>query len=350
MRDVVLREAERHLRYIKMSGPDNVGGPCPFHKGGMEKRPSFYINLNTGVFYCHTCKESGTFIQFLKRLNTPSDLIDSIIERSKQEPEYKRRVKLRTGIGEHVLNESLLGVFQYCPTDLVKEGFDKDLLQKLEVGFDKEQMRVTFPIRDLRGNLVGISGRTVTGAYPRYKVYKSQDFLKYAPDDEATKARYRAYEIKNHDHLWNMHNVYPSAFFGELDTLIIVEGYKACIWLLQQGIDNVIALQGSSLTNTQSELIGRLNVTIILFLDNDQAGKDGTYTTGYWLRKRGLKVLVAGYPDWCDEHAQPDNLEQPEILDVLDTAEDWHYWRTKNDGILSKAKKLIRSKSPRLHN
>jgi hypothetical protein len=349
MRDVIYREAERRLRYIKPSGTDDIGGPCPFHKGGMEQNPSFYISLKTGQFFCHSCKARGTFVQFLKRFNAPPTLIDSILELGRREPEYKQRVKLGAGIGEHVLNEGLLGVFQYCPTDLVKEGFDEKLLQELEVGFDKAEKRIIFPIRDLYGSLVGLSGRTVIGEYPRYKVYKSPDILKYAPDDHKVKARYRAYDIKNHDHLWNMHSVYPSAFFGELDTVIVVEGYKACIWMLQQGFENVVALQGSSLTQAQGQLLGRLGTTIILFLDNNKAGKEGTYTAGWWLRRRGLHVLAVTYPDWCDEHAQPDDLEQPDILDVLDTAEDWHFWRNKNDAILIEAKKLIRSKGPGLH-
>jgi hypothetical protein len=349
MRDIIFREAERRLRYIKMSGPNDVGGPCPYHKGGMEKNPSFYINLDTGVFYCHSCKAKGTFIQFLRSFGAPAALVDSILELGRREEPYKPRLKLGPGIGEHVLNEALLGVFQHCPLDLVNEGFDEKLLQKLEVGFDKEEMRITFPIRDLHGNLVGISGRTVTGAYPRYKVYKSPDILKYAPDDPSVVARYKAYDIKNHDHLWNLHNVFPDAFYGDLDTVIIVEGYKACIWLLQQGIENVVAIQGSSLTQAQNQLLSRLGVTIILFLDNNQAGKEGTFTTGWWLRRNGHHVLAVTYPDWCDENVQPDDLEQPEILGMLDDAEDWHYWRNRNHAILSKAEELIRSKSKRLH-
>ena len=349
MRDIIRREAERRLRYVRASGPDDIGGPCPFHKGGMEQNPSFYINLNSGVFYCHSCKAKGTFIQFLKAFNTPSIIIDSMIELGKQEPARKPKVKLGPGIGENVLNEGLLGVFQFCPADLVKEGFDEALLQKLEIGFDKEELRIIFPIRDLLGNLVGLSGRTVTGAYPRYKVYKSPDILKYAPDDHKVIARYKNYNIRNHDHLWNFHNVFPQAFYEDLDTVIIVEGYKACIWLLQQGIENTIALQGSSITQAQVQLLGRLGVTIILFLDNNQAGKEGTFTVGWWLRRKGHRVLAITYPDWCDETAQPDDLEQPDILSVLDNAEDWHYWRTRNHAILGKAEKLIRAKSKRIH-
>lgn len=351
MRDIIYREAERRLRYIKTSGKDNIGGPCPFHNEGREKNPSFYMSLKTGLFYCHSCHAKGTFVQFLRRFNAPASIIDSILELGRREAEHQPKVRtvLGAGIGEHVLNEGLLGVFQYCPVDLVKEGFDEKLLQKLEVGFDREEMRITFPIRDLYGNLVGISGRSVKGDYPRYKVYKSPDILKYAPDDAEVIARYKRYDIKNHHHLWNLHNVYPLAFFGDLDTVIIVEGYKACIWLMQQGIENVVALQGSTLTQAQGELLGRLGVTVILFLDNNKAGKDGTFTTGWWLRRRGLQVLAVTYPEWCDERTQPDNLEQPDILGVLDAAEDWHFWRDRHDAVLDEAKKLIRAKGQGLH-
>ena len=349
MPDIVYKEVARRLRYIKVSGPDDIGGPCPFHKDGAEQNPSFYVNLNTGLFYCHACKESGTFIQFLKRFNAPPALIDAIIELGKREVKHKPKQNLNSGVGKHILNESFLGVFQYCPTDLVEEGFDEELLQKLDIGFDKNNLRITFPLRDLYGNLVGVSGRSVTGEYPRYRVYKSKDFLMYAPDDPKVIARYTAYDIKNHDYIWNLHNVYPHAFFGDLDTLIIVEGYKACIWMLQQGFENVVALQGSSLTQAQGQLLGRLGVTIILFLDNDQAGKEGTYSAGWWLRRGGFRVLAVTYPNWCEDEAQPDDLEQPDILEALDAAEDWHHWRTRHDAVLTKAKKLIRAKSQRLH-
>lgn len=333
MRDVVYQEAKRHLRYVKSSGPNNIGGPCPFHKGGQEKKPSFYMNLENGLFYCHTCHAKGTFVQFLKRMGTPSAIIDSALELDRRAPKRRKR-ETYSGLGEHTLNEGLLGVFKYLPKDLVKAGFDKDLLERLEIGFDREEMRITFPIRDLHGSLVGINGRTVIDEYPRYKVYKSPDILKYAPDDAGVKARYERYDIKNHHFLWNMHNVYPVAFFEDLDTVIIVEGYKACIWLLQHDIDNVVALQGSRMTQAQESVLSRLGVTVILFLDNNQAGKEGTFDTGRRLRKRGLKVLAVDYPEWCDENAQPDNLDQPDILGVLDAAEDWHFWRQRNGAIL----------------
>jgi DNA primase len=313
-----------------MSGPNNVGGPCPFHKHGEEKKPSFYINLLSGVFYCHACGAKGTFVQFLRRMGAPCDLIDLTLEEVEKQPKRPRRdTTANAGKGEHFLNEAILGIFQYLPTDLVKAGFDPKLLQRLEIGFDRHQMRIIFPIRDLEGRLVGLAGRTVLGDGEKYRVYKAPDILPYAPDDPLIQARYEHYDIKSHNFLWNGHNVYPLAFFDKLDTVVVVEGYKACIWLIQHDIDNVVALQGSRMSGAQERIFSRLNCTIILFLDNNKAGKEGMLDAGRRLRRRGLSVLCVTYPDWADDHTQPDNLDQASLLGVLDAATDWHFWRSR---------------------
>lgn len=331
MRDIVMQEARRYLRFVRMSGPNNIGGPCPFHKGGQEKKPSFYIHLDSGLYYCHTCHAKGTFVQFLKAMGVPSSGVDLVLEETRKQPwnKVKKDTTQGAGYGDHFLNESILGVFQYCPTDLVSAGFDPKVLKRLEIGFDREEMRIIFPIRDLDGRLVGLSGRSVCGDDKRYKVYKAMDILRFAPDDPEVRARYERYDIKNHNFLWNAHNVYPLAFFGELDTVIIVEGFKACIWLIQHGVDNTVALQGSRMTQAQERILSRLGGTVILFLDNNQAGKDGMMDAGRRLEKLGLRTLCVKYPSWCDEYTQPDNLDQPAILGVLDAATDWHFWRSR---------------------
>lgn len=332
MREVVLETAKQYLRYVRPSGEDNLGGPCPFHKGGTERKPSFYMSLTRGVFYCHACGIRGTFKQFLKLVGMSGNAIDSLMRDVKPEdPEDRRRRMLKDNLNqtEHVLNEGLLGVFQFCPKSLVDAGFDKRLLQRLEVGFDKKNQRIIFPLRDLDGNLAGLVGRTVVDEYPRYKVYKRDDILPFASDDPETQVRYRQYDIKSHNFLWNAHNVYPKAFFDDLQAVIVVEGYKACIWVLQQEIDNVVALQGSRMTWAQERILTRLNATIILLLDNNNAGRAGSFDTGRRLFKAGMKVLVCSYPDWCAAEMQPDNLDKDELMAVLDAAEPFHRWRTR---------------------
>jgi DNA primase len=330
--DEIVRVAERHLRFTKMSGENNIGGPCPFHKDGQEQTPSFYMNVNSGVYYCHSCGAKGTLVQFLKAMRTSTSEIDRIL--GDMEPESRQATQKRVygpdlNKAEHRLNEGLLGVFDYCPVDLVDDGFDETTLRTLEVGFDKHQQRITFPIRDLHGHLVGISGRAVDGAFPRYKVYKSKDVLRYAPDDHEVKARYKRYDIKSHHYIWNMHNVYPGLFMGDINTLVIVEGYKACIWMIQHGVDNCVALQGSKMSLQQKRILSRIDATILIFLDHDKAGVLGTNDIVLQLTRLGKRVLICPYPHYVEGKVQPDDLDEEEVMDALEGAETFQEWRSR---------------------
>ncbi|CAB4131713.1 Bacterial DnaG primase, TOPRIM domain [uncultured Caudovirales phage] len=334
--DVIHESAKKFLRFVKPSGNNNIGGPCPFHKDGKEHTPSFYINLRNGLYFCHACGEKGTFVQFLKAMGESSQKVDLVLELAR-EAKVNAPPKALDLHGKHFLKESLLGVFDYCPIKLVDDGFDEVLLQKMDVGFDREYERITFPIRDLYGSLVGVSGRTVTGAFPRYKVYKKEDLMRFASDDYADIAKYEQYEIKNHHYLWNMHNVYPKLFYTELDTVIVVEGYKACLWMLQQGFENTVALQGSRMSDVQEATLAKHDGWVIFFLDKNKAGMEGTADAGPRLINRGLNFLVCDYPDTFDEGAQPDNLSKEEIQNSLDTAKTFNEWRDEH-GIFTKKK------------
>jgi DNA primase len=325
--DVIIEEARKHLRFVKSSGPNNIGGPCPFHKGGMEKRPSFYINTQTGVWICHSCGRKGSFPQFLKELGASRAKVDLVMELAREE-HVEKAPKAHDLHGHHFISEGLLGVLDFCPVSLVDDGFDPDLLQKLDVGFDKADMRVTYPIRDLYGNLVGISGRTVEhNVQPRYKVYKAADIIRVSGDDEDARAKYNGYDIKNHNYFWNMHNVWPGLFYGTTEALIIVEGYKACIWMLQCGVENVVALQGAIMSQVQEATLSKVDATIMLYLDNNKAGRRGTLDTGRRLIKQGKRVLVVTYPEQYEEGAQPDSLDKEETMASLSAAQHFTKWR-----------------------
>lgn len=53
---------------------------CPFHKGGLERTPSFFINSFKNIFYCQACEAKGGIVQYLSlQQNVPETLVASYI-------------------------------------------------------------------------------------------------------------------------------------------------------------------------------------------------------------------------------------------------------------------------------
>src|SRR6185295_15208253 len=148
----------------------------------------------------------------------------------------KRELKSRRSFeGAYRLPEALLGVFDFCPVRLLEEGFTEETLEMHNIGFDRERHRITFPIRDVKGRLIGISGRTVIDQIPKYKVYDGWHVNwegKRVPGElGAWFPGYVSAGIK--DHLWREQFVYERIYKGKDSQLIVVEGYKAAMWLVQ---------------------------------------------------------------------------------------------------------------------
>lgn len=351
MRDIA-ELMKGYLRYVRPAGDGNIAGPCPYHKGGQEKKPSFYMSTTKGVFFCHACGAKGTLAQFLKSMGAKRDEIDAAMEGIEFEPKEKiERKKLK--LTQARLNETILGLFEYCPKDLVKAGFERELLQEYEIGFDKENMRIIFPLRDKYGTLVAIIGRTVVhDGYPRYKCYSSEDLLKFANGDPDLVEMYSNYKINHRAFLWNMHRVFPGAFYDDLKEVVVVEGYKACLWMIQAGYPNSVAIQGSQSTHFQEGVLSSLGATVYLFLDNNMAGQLGTVKSGgrmvdHW----GMRVKVCQYPYDAEEGTQPDNLEMEALHSVFDTAISFRTWRAQwiaqNGELLSPSERRSTSRSGR---
>jgi len=109
--------------------------------------------------------------------------------------------------------------------------------------------------------------------------------------------------------LWNYNRVYPR-LLGVSDpnvTVYIVEGFKACLWMLQAGYMNTVALMGSYISDRQQMMLHRVNANVVLFLDNDKAGREAAVWVGelLWKPMHG-KVSVVQYPKE-DVDTQPDD-------------------------------------------
>lgn len=343
MRDVVIDVVQRYVdTKIRKAGNGNISVKCPFHS--VKDGTPFSVNVELGLFHCFTCHVSGTLPTMLTMLGIPQDTIDAELGpiRAALKAGLENRKIARTSQyltsnpfrSQHILNESMISAYDWCPTQLLQSEFDPVWLKYLQVGVDMRNRRITYPVRDIYGNLAGfVGGRTDKSQDPKYRVYsgkwKTIDGAEI-PSDYGTwfDEEYPGYEFKSHDYLWNYDKVYPRLFFGkEPELLVIVEGFKACIWTLQSGYRNTVALMGSSMSYRQQELLLRVDSPIVLFLDNNAAGQEGTHRIGNKLQQAVPTVWVAQYPPGAGSDCQPDDLDLETIRSTITSACPFRNWK-----------------------
>ncbi len=347
MRDVILDIVQRYVDpKIRRAGQGNISCRCPFHD--TKSGTPFSVNVELGLFHCFTCHVSGTIPTMLALLGVPQSQIEAELGPIKAaiKAAIENRTLDRTAQyfsnnpfrAQHILSEAFISAFDWCPTALLESGFDPAWLKYLQVGVDMNNRRITFPVRDIYGNLAGfVGGRTDPSQEPKYRVYASEQKTfdgKIIPSDYGPwfKDEYPGYEFRSHEYLWNYDKVYPRLVFGkEKDQLVIVEGFKACLWTLQSGFINTIALMGSSLSFKQKELLLRVDTKFVLFLDNDEPGQKATYKIGNQLQQAVPTVCVAVYPPGSGSNCQPDSLAPDVLAAVIRDAIPFRYWKKERN-------------------
>jgi DNA primase len=321
----ILDIAHEHLRRVKPTGATDIMAICPFHRkadGSEEKGASFSMNVYSGLWYCHSCHCRGNLFTFLRDIGVPRADIEfrfkDALEAAKQyAPAPADPLNPIQPVKGEPLDESFLGLFDFCPQLLLDEGFSQDILRKFDVGFDEKHMRITFPLRDLRGQLIGISGRSLIGAVPRYKVY----------DWEYTDFGLPVRKTEKRAILWNAHTILP-AFAFEPDPgaryVVVTEGFKSTMRVAQAGIPNVVGLLGSYMTEEQRWVLERLGCPILLMLDNNDAGRRGQRDAGCRLTKSVPRLHVIHY-----DADQPSDLPLPAISAAILSAEPFLSWHLR---------------------
>src|SRR3972149_1004173 len=118
--------------------------------------------------------------------------------------------------------------------------------------------------------------------------------------------------------LYNGHRLYGLYHQREPVDIVLVEGFKACMWVHQAGFSNCGALLGHYMTAPQRWIIEGLagggGGTVYMFLDNNWQGWHGCETAGLQLAK-SVKVKVCMYPARLrdDDKAQPDSCTPEEL-------------------------------------
>jgi DNA primase len=187
---------------------------------------------------------------------------------------------------------ALGGVYSAHPW-LEGRGITKETAGAFGVGFfpGKGLMtgRVVIPIHNKTGELVAYAGRAL---------------------DDETEPRYLLPAGFNKtQEVYNLHR----ATRGDASRgVVVVEGFFDTLKVHQAGFSAVVALMGSSLSDTQAELIATNFRRAIVMLDSDTAGYEAL--PGVVARLAGVvDVRIAAIPDGC----QPDALSAHEIKQIL---------------------------------
>lgn len=296
MNSTVRYIADRFLKNYKNSGGTHIRANCPF----CGSTTGFVMDKSNGLFICFSCQQKGGLPQFMSKMGCSRTEISSVVDNMP-------RVRKKQDFSSYtILPEYVLGAYDWCPNTMLTLGYSPQFLKDNDVGYDRIQQRITFPIRDELGNLVAISGRADTpNAFPRYKVY-SDEFSHIAEN----------YKPKNRHFLYNMHAIGPETE----KPLYLVEGYKACLWMKMHGHD-VVALQGSGITKPQLQKIISIRRTIRIFLDNEY-GKQLPPQTKEVIHAAidiGSKiepyneVEIVIYPEGSELRTAPDDLAGDEL-------------------------------------
>ena len=121
------------------------------------------------------------------------------------------------------------------------------------------------------------------------------------------------------------------------DICYLVEGYTDVISLHHNGVKNVVASSGTSLTEGQIRLIKRFTNNIVILYDGDAAGISASFRGVDMILKEGLNVKIILFPDGEDPDSYAHKLEQEEFQKFLkENQEDFITF--KSNQLLEKSK------------
>ena len=349
----------------------NLLGLCPFHG---EKTPSFTVSPFKGIYKCFGCGKAGNSVNFVMdhlTLSYPEALRwlakkynIEIVEReiTPQEKEqqteresmiivmqyaqrYFTEIMMTTDEGQSIglgyfrergLPDEIISKFQlgyssedrnafgkaavkagYQPKYLVKTGMSI-LSNRYQEGneitvndiFDRYAGRVMFPIQDDGGRVVAFGGRTLSN---------DKKTAKYINSPETD--------------IYNKSRILYGLWLGkksiqEKDSCYLVEGYMDVIAMHQNGIYNVVASSGTSLTVEQIKSIHRFTRNIVVLYDGDAAGQKASDRAIPLLLEEGMNVRLLMFPDNDDPDSFSKKVTAEEFQNYIqEKTEDFLYFK-----------------------
>jgi len=334
-----LGAAEVIGEYVKLEKAGvNYKALCPFHN---EKTPSFTVNTERNFWYCFGCQEGGDIFTFVQKIEGLEfrEVLERLAERANVElPKFnnakhkearsqKQRtldiLELTTKIYEKLLlkgekSEQLLEYLKergltgelikdfrigYAPDSwraivgyLLKKNFKLGDIKKTGLiiakkgeesqnvndYYDRFRDRITFPIIDVNGRVIGYSARMVPGVGVNEKTAK---YINSPQSDiyDKSKVLYGLYQAKK--------AIRSSGY------AIIVEGQMDVVLSHRANINNIVAASGTALTDQQVKILKRYTHKVKLSFDMDGAGQKATKKSIQVCLRNDMQVKIILLPE-----------------------------------------------------
>jgi DNA primase len=295
----------RHVE-LRKSGANHMG-LCPFHG---EKSPSFSVSATKQFYHCFGCGAHGDAIRFLME-HTGSSFVDAVHDLAQQVgmsvPEgpvdageqqralqarahqatltevleraaahYRRQLKAHPTAIDYLKRRGLSGaIAQRFGLGFAPAGwrslasafarYDDPLLAEAglvivqgdegaeQKRYDRFRERIMFPIRSVKGEVIGFGGRVLDHGEPKY--LNSPETPVFVKGHEL----YGLYEAR-------------TALRGKGHALV-VEGYMDVVALAQHGFDNAVATLGTACTAEHLHKLFRFTDAVVFAFDGDAAGR-----------------------------------------------------------------------------
>src|SRR5574340_1207464 len=281
---------------LKNAG-QNYQACCPFHS---EKTPSFTVSPTKQFYHCFGCGAHGTALGFLMeyehmsfpdavaalaqdaglavpesgesdRPRPPPALWDALEQAAQF---YKQQLKLTPHAIDYLKRRGLTGTIAarygigYAPDGSPLKQVFKDyaadalaasgLVIDGERGrYDRFRHRIMFPIRNIKGRIIGFGGRVLDQGEPKY--LNSPETPLFHKGSEI----YGLFEAR--------------AAIKAAGRAIVVEGYMDAVALAQHGVEFAVATLGTATTPAHARTLLRHTDRLIYAFDGDNAGRKAAW-------------------------------------------------------------------------
>lgn len=276
--------------HIFRNNGENVQTNCPFHKNGQERKPSFGVNGEIDKCHCFSCGWAGTIEEMIselygyqdegefgkrwlvKRFNTVEiETRPNIMEGFNVRKNITFNARKNFGNAEtdrqidgtsSGITEEELDKYRYIHPYMCERGLTDEIIERFDIGYDRERKEITFPVRDIEGRCVFIAGRSTERKF--FRLPKGKD-----------KPVYQGYRFIS----------------GNYRKAYITESFLNCLtcWKYNKP---AMAMIGTG-NQKQYEILNKLPVReYILAFDPDDAGRKATERFKKNVHGKIIKELV----------------------------------------------------------